>query len=115
MKKIFLSFLILLLIVAPALAISITPDANTGSQARVACGTTATTLLAPNGKRRSFVVVAPSTNTATAYVGFTSGVTTSNGIPLAANNTLSDNTYVGKVWCIVSSGTVDLIVSYTSR
>lgn len=116
-KKIFVFFLFVSMLFFPVVghAISITPDAITGSNATISCGTTATLALASNGKRRSFVVVAPPGNTATAYVGFSTSVTTAVGIPLNANNTLSDNTYVGAVYCIAASGTVTLIVAETSR
>ncbi len=107
--------LALVLLPVNASALSISPDATIGTNASVTCSTTATLLLSANAKRRSFLILAPPTNTVTVYVGFSSGVTTSNGIPLNASNNLSDNTYVGAVYCIVASGTAPLIAGETKR
>ena len=114
-RALILAVSLLLVWEGTAFSISISPDAVTATNVSVSCGTTATVLLAANGRRRSWVTVAPPTNTATAYVGFSDAVTTSNGLPLNANNTISDNTYVGQVFCIVASGTVTLLIAETAR
>lgn len=121
LKTMLRSFVLVLLLAftlteyAGAATISISPDASTATNVSVTCANTATLLLAGNGKRRSWVALAPPTNTITVYIGFSSGVTTSNGLAMNANNTLSDNTYVGAVYCIAASATSPLIVAETSR
>ena len=118
-RALILAISLLLVWEGVAYPVSISPDAVTATNVSVSCGTTATVLLAANGRRRSWVTVAPPTNTATAYVGFSNtgstAVTTSNGLPLNANNTISDSTYVGVVYCIVASGTVTLLIAETAR
>lgn len=117
MKKVLVLLLVVSLVALPpsVQALSISPDATGATNASVTCNNTATLLLAANAKRRSFLIVAPPTNTVTVYVGFSSGVTTGNGIPLNASNNLSDNTYVGALYCIVATGTASLIATETKR
>jgi len=110
-----LTFVTFLSQYASAVTFSISPDAGTATNVSVSCASTATLLLAANGKRRSFVILAPPTNTITVYVGFSTSVSTSNGLAMNANNTLSDNTYVGNVYCIVATTTTPLIVAETAR
>lgn len=49
---------------------------------------------------------------ASVYIGSDSNVTTSNGIPIAANGNLTDSgprdLWKGDVWAICASGTIDL-------
>lgn len=95
--------------------LSITPDARNATVTRVTCNTTSSVALAANSKRRAFVFVAPANNSVTVYIGFSSSVTSSNGLPLNNNNTLSDNTYYGAVYCVTASSSSDVIVGETSR
>lgn len=121
MKRYIFFYLIFALALFPAIgfsqSVTIQPDGTQGSSTEVSCGTSATLLLAANSKRRSWVTVAPPSNTTTVYVGFSTSVTTSGanrGIPLNANNTVSDNTYVGAIYCISTVAT-PLIIASTNR
>lgn len=96
-------------------AIPITPDAVIATNATYSCTTSATIALARNSTRRSWLVVAPITNTVNVFIGFTSSLTTANGVPLGPSNALFDSTYIGPIYCIVASGTQSIIVSETKR
>lgn len=118
MKKLLVLLLVVSLVALPpsVQALSISPDATIGTSDEITCSSVSpTTVLNANSKRRSFLIVAPPTNTATVYVGFSNTMTIVNGIPLNANNSLSDSTYVGAVYCLVESGTAKLIASETKR
>src|SRR5439155_9851714 len=82
-------------------------DAANGNQTAPTCATgTSAIALAANTKRRSFSVRADVANTANVYIGFTSGLTTANGTPLAAGDAISDDTYYGDVYCITTGSQV---------
>lgn len=104
-----------LLSVSPVYAVSIVPDAILATSVSYTCTTSATIALASNSTRRSWLIVSPPTNTATVYIGFSTSLTTANGIPMNANNSLFDDTYVGRIYCIVASGTAPITVSETKR
>jgi hypothetical protein len=94
---------------------SLKPDATVATAVQVTCATTATLALAANGKRRSLTLIAPASNTAVVYVGFTSAVTTTTGIPVSPGTGLNDSTYIGTIYCRVAAATQPLSVGETAR
>jgi hypothetical protein len=66
----------------------------------------AASIVAANAARQTVTI--HNAGTVTVYLGSTSGVTTSNGIPLAPNATLCDESSVDAWYGITSSGTGDL-------
>ncbi len=104
-----------LLLPSLVFGLSVAPDGTVGTTTAVTCNATPTLALAQNSTRRSFLLTAPSTNTTTVYVGFNSSITTTGTVALNANGFMSDNTYIGAVYCIVSSGTAVLNVAETKR
>lgn len=67
---------------------------------------TAASAVAQNTARNSLLIV--NNGTQTVYLGDTSGVTTSNGLPLPPGASWSTTTYYDVVYAITSSGTGDL-------
>jgi hypothetical protein len=68
--------------------------------------TTAASVLAANTSRK--VAVIRNVGTVAVYLGVSSGVTTSNGLPLEPGDTLVDEHSVDVWWGITASGTGDL-------
>lgn len=119
MRRILTALLFLLLAwpvqFARSQAVSIRPDAITGTGASVSCATTATQLVAANARRRAVLFSAPSGNTETIFVGVTNGVTIGTGIPVAAGGNLGDDTYIGAWFCIVTTTAQPLRTLETTR
>ena len=80
---------------------------DVGSYDTVSVGTTATLIEAKNLHRVSFTVV-NSDAAATVYLGMDDQVTTANGLPVVAGASFTEDYYVGDIYAIVGSGTVDL-------
>jgi len=116
MRRRVIGLVVLLAILAlPALsAAQRFTDAGTGSQIGFTCTGSNQIALPANTKRRSFSLRADLANTTNVYVGFNSGILTTNGTPLAAGDALSDDTYYGDVWC-VTSGSQILRILETAR
>lgn len=74
------------------------------SVGNAACTTGATSILAANYERKGFVVQATD---GTVYLGG-SGVTTSTGFPLSTGQSLSSSAFLGTVYGITASGTVNV-------
>lgn len=76
----------------------------------VSVGTSATLVLESNPARRGMILA--NNSAATVYIGSDSSVTTSTGIPIAANGNLTDSgprdLWKGQVWGICASGTSDV-------
>lgn len=68
-----------------------------------ACTTSATSILAANYERKGFVIKA---HDGTLYLGGAS-VTTSTGYPLAVGESISSTAFLGAVYGITASGTVN--------
>lgn len=66
----------------------------------------ASSIVAANSSRKSVTI--HNAGSVTVYLGGTSGVTTSNGIPLGAGETLSDDSSTDAWYAITASGTADL-------
>jgi len=109
----------LALLLAVALLFAFASAAHAGgSNGQTDCSNTAGVIVAANIKRLSWLLTAPTTNSATVYVGFSSAVTTAGatrGIPIDAGGVFSDSTYTGDVYCIVAAGTQPLIYGETTR
>ncbi len=82
-------------------AVAVSDAANSA----VSVGTTATLLTANKDSRVSVAVV--NNGAATVYWGATSAVTTTTGIPLAANASFEERDYTGAIYGIVAAGAVD--------
>jgi len=71
---------------------------------------TATQILAANARRKGCLI--RNNSSQTVYLGFDSSVTTSNGLPLGANETLMNSgqfeAYRGAIYGIVASSTSDV-------
>ena len=71
---------------------------------------TATQVLSGNAERKGAIF--SNNGTQTLFLGMDSSVTTSNGLPLVANGTLTmddfGGVWKGQVWGIVASSTADL-------
>lgn len=104
-----------LVVLAYAQLISVAPDAVVGTQANVSCATTATLAITKNAKRRSWIVATPSGNTENIFIGFNTSVTIGNGIPLGAGVNMSDDKYIGDVYCIVTTSAQSLRVAEVTR
>ena len=78
------------------------PSVNYGN---AACDTTADLILAANYERKGFVIQATD---GTVYIGDDSSVTTSNGFPLATGQSFSSSAFLGTVYGITASGTVNV-------
>lgn len=74
------------------------------SVGNTACTTGATSILAANYERKGFVLSALD---GTVYLGG-SGVTTSTGFPLATGQSISSSAFLGAVYGITASGTVNV-------
>lgn len=91
-----------------------TDSATTPGFGTVSVTTTATQILAADSNRRSALIRNADSNTVL-FLGFTSGVTTANGLPLGSAGASGANgnggtviyTHTGDIWGIVSSGTAD--------
>jgi hypothetical protein len=112
MKKLFLSLVILILLVVPALAQQpvtvVTPGLKNSSQAQISCGTTAVLLY--SGARQSITIENFTAATVSAYIG-TQGITaTTGGIQLtsALMSYYIDNSGQDDWYCITSSGTATI-------
>ena len=70
-----------------------------------ACTTSATSILAANYERKGFVIQATD---GTVYIGDDSSVTTSSGFPLATGQSFSSSAFLGTVYGITASGTVNV-------
>lgn len=70
-----------------------------------ACTTTATLIMAANYERKGFVIQATD---GTVYLGDDSSVTTSTGFPLATGQSFSSSAFLGTVYGITASGTVNV-------
>ena len=70
-----------------------------------ACTTSATSILAANYERKGFVIQAID---GTVYIGDDSSVTTSSGFPLATGQSFSSSAFLGTVYGITASGTVNV-------
>lgn len=66
----------------------------------------AASIVAANASRKSVTI--HNAGSVTVYLGSTSGVTTSNGVPLAPNATMSDEASTDAWYAITASGTGDL-------
>ena len=87
--------------------------ANTDTATTVTITTAATLILAANINRHSFLLA--NTSSGTVFIGPRSDVTTSNGLPVLQNGTLSEDSsgtklYQSDVFGIVASGTSDIRV-----
>lgn len=74
------------------------------SVGNTACTTGATSILAANYERKGFIIQATD---GTVYLGG-SGVLTTTGFPLAAGQSISSSAFLGAVYGITSSGTVNV-------
>lgn len=74
------------------------------SHGNTACTTTATSILAANYERKGLVIQATD---GTVYLGGAS-VTTSTGFPLATGQSFSSSAFLGAVYGITASGTVNV-------
>jgi hypothetical protein len=85
-----------------------TPSSN-GSNSAVSIGTSAAQIVDGTSMRRS-VVVQNAHASNVLYVGANSSVTTSNGIKIAAGDSISFNDYVGTLYGIASGASTDVRV-----
>jgi hypothetical protein len=79
--------------------------------ANVTVSNTATKIISANNSRHSFIIVNTGANTV--YIGEDAAVTTSNGVPLLQDASLTednggDRLYLGDIYGIVASGTSDV-------
>jgi len=89
--------------------VSALTTATSGTTFAVTVTTSTTQILASNANRKSYAVV----GNADWYLGFSTGLTTTNGFKLAADQSYVDGgqgVYTGEVWGIVASGTADVRV-----
>lgn len=96
-------------------AVSVRPDAQTGTQANVACTASSTTLLAANPRRRDTLFIAPTANTDVINLCPTSTCTVASGIPLSSGGSVRDASYIGAWSCISTSGAQNVRVTETAR
>jgi hypothetical protein len=125
MLRSFLWYLILLALVVASIwsvrawgqTVSIQPNATVGATTLFTCTTTPTAALAANAKRRTAILLAPSTNTASVWFGFRNTISPAakTAIPLPAGIMYTDDTYVGAYYCATGSGTQELITGEITR
>lgn len=84
------------------------PKGNLNQSAAVSVGNTATLLLAANERRVSAIIY--NNGSVTIYVGNAS-VTSSNGIPVAAATSFTDDASNGALYAITASSTADTRVA----
>ena len=85
------------------------PSSSTGEVGAVSVGTSATLIKAAKSDRVSLKIT--NGGTETVYIGFDSGVTTSNGFPILTQDVLDfsgNDLYTGVVYGIVGTGSSDV-------
>jgi hypothetical protein len=81
-------------------------QAATGSFNNSVVGTTAAAVLGENLTRRQFVI--QNLGTVPIYLGYTSSLTTSNGLQIPVNGVWIDDKYVGAVYLISGTAAQDI-------
>jgi len=84
------------------------PKAASAISASVSCGSAATQIAASRVYRSSIIIANYSNQTV--FIGYGSDVTVTNGLPLAASASLTEERWNGEIWGITESGSADVRV-----